>query len=1671
MKAFLDPTDGSNDTTTLYDKTADKGAIYLYTYNDDGYRTDTRIKQGHDAETANIHYVSATDYYGGDNPNSKHLITHRYTYPTANTSRTATDRITTQHAYTFWGTNERVKQITTTLPAVDATHNGSGSTTSVIRYLDAGGRLRWTKDAKGYVNYHSYDKVTGKPSYGMVDVDTSSPHSDITSATVAWEAWSGDLPFTRISGEQGNNPPAALQLATKLEVDQQGRRTATIDPDGNMHCVVYGSDRVMSFPYWDTSSGEPDLPMSVVELNDQGQVENTYTAIATAGTISTSNSRPTGFSSDPALSEYRGLSTNVYDSLTGKLTSVYRYYNIPSSLPGSSTTDYDETQFGYDCMGRRNCLKSPGGTIARIVRDIRGQVVKSYVGTDDTDATCEAPDNDPNNDNSNNMKLVTEREYDDNTAGGNGNLTKITRHVDAGNTRVIALKYDWRNRNTVVVDPGTTIESNDSATAKTAYTYNTYDHLGRLEKRERYWDSSTSSGTYDTTGDRLLARTEIGWDELNRVYSTKVYAVNSSGTAGNSLESETWYDPNGHKLKTMPAGSKRFTKIAYDGAGRATNAYAGYDAGETSYSQIYDDVSGLPKTDSDTLLEKIEKNHDNLGNVQKSISHSAITGGFRTSYVYRWYDATDRLAGVADYGAVGSAPGYTAGSANIPTRSDTILVTTLAYDDASRVQDTTDPAAVVLRREYDDRGRTTKTIRNYDDSITANGGEGADHDANNTTEVVYNEDGLVEKLIAHNHTTGDQETLYVYGTSVGDTTPDIFRNDLLRAVIYPDSDDTAALGNGDDEIYDRVELKYNRLGEVTDLKDQNQTTHVYTRDAFGRLTKDDIGTYGTNIDTAVDAIQTAYYLRQRKVTSLSSAAATINEVLLDYNDFGQLATDYQEHDGAKDASTLSVQYAYADGTANHARPTSVTYPDGRKIHYTYGSATADDYLSRPAGVAEDNGSGAAGDDIAMYGYMGLAALVSQEYDAPGVELDYSANSYDSLDRFGRVTKQKWTDGSTGTYDHYAYGHDRLGNRKWRENLTTTSPHLDQAYDYDDLNRLVDADEGDLSDGTISAPTKQQEWGLDAGGNWNTFKDDNDANADWELEQTRVHNEANEIEDDDPQTAPDAIDVATGTTGADWADPLQDAVGNMTSVPEPDSPNGNAGCTTGALTLTFDAWNRLVEVADDAGTPVTIESYEFDGLHRRIEKLTAGSPSETLDFYYDGHQVVEERKSIGAGSPSSNPIAQYVWHPHYIDALAVRYYDSDTDGTLDGDADATDDGTHYYLQDANFNVTAVLAVITDGEDDITTVLERYHYTPYGEVTTYDADWANSSTLSRIGNPYLYTGRRLDAETGIYHYRTRPYHAQLGRFMGRDWILYNGGDVNVYNYVGNDPLNWVDPWGLYFGIDDLVFSVGGGLIGLAGQAAGDLLTGTPMAWESYAGAFVGGAVAGEVLLYAGPVAAGAAGGAAGNAVKQGCRIASGKQDSFDFGSLAQDTAIGAATGFIPRMNISGVTKGRGSFIQVFNQITTKAKRGLIKEIKKKTAGKMFVGRMTQTSALPGAVTAVTSSQAIDKGLDAIAQPDGNMGASAAPPARRAAPKQTSKCFDVPPKALDLWDSRRDKVSTAAGTPLEADWFKSLRFRVVYNDGMPVIKQWVDWNNRPKGPPVWVKRNPEEQGVPKK
>jgi RHS repeat-associated protein len=84
-----------------------------------------------------------------------------------------------------------------------------------------------------------------------------------------------------------------------------------------------------------------------------------------------------------------------------------------------------------------------------------------------------------------------------------------------------------------------------------------------------------------------------------------------------------------------------------------------------------------------------------------------------------------------------------------------------------------------------------------------------------------------------------------------------------------------------------------------------------------------------------------------------------------------------------------------------------------------------------------------------------------------------------------------------------------------------------------------------------------------------------------------------------------------------------------------------------------------------------------------------------------------------------------------------------------------------------------------------VVQRYDYDSFGNIV--------SMLDPNFKQPYTYTSREYDEETGLYYYRARYYDSTIGRFISEDPIGLLGG-INLYSYVGNNAVNFVDPLGL-------------------------------------------------------------------------------------------------------------------------------------------------------------------------------------------------------------------------------------------------------------------------------------
>jgi len=194
--------------------------------------------------------------------------------------------------------------------------------------------------------------------------------------------------------------------------------------------------------------------------------------------------------------------------------------------------------------------------------------------------------------------------------------------------------------------------------------------------------------------------------------------------------------------------------------------------------------------------------------------------------------------------------------------------------------------------------------------------------------------------------------------------------------------------------------------------------------------------------------------------------------------------------------------------------------------------------------------------------------------------------------------------------------------------------------------------------------------------------------------------------------------------------------------------------------TYDAENRLTKVeefAAGASTPFATATYRYDGLGRRTEKVGNGLTrryvydGEDILLEYDGTNVLQARYTHGPG----------IDEPIGMSRGGVNY---------------------FYHQDG-------LGTVTDLTDSTGATAQSYAYDAYGNIIQQTGSGEN---------PYTYTGRELDAETGLYYFRARYYDPRSGRFLQKDPIGFRGG-INFYAFVGDNPIRFKDPFGRSCGAD--------------------------------------------------------------------------------------------------------------------------------------------------------------------------------------------------------------------------------------------------------------------------------
>jgi RHS repeat-associated protein len=215
--------------------------------------------------------------------------------------------------------------------------------------------------------------------------------------------------------------------------------------------------------------------------------------------------------------------------------------------------------------------------------------------------------------------------------------------------------------------------------------------------------------------------------------------------------------------------------------------------------------------------------------------------------------------------------------------------------------------------------------------------------------------------------------------------------------------------------------------------------------------------------------------------------------------------------------------------------------------------------------------------------------------------------------------------------------------------------------------------------------------------------------------------------------------------------VTDGTANYTS-----DANGNRISKTGSSPATYTWYynNMLTDVAVSGGNTY---HYKYDGLGNRVSKIVS---SVETRYIVDPSGPLP---SILAETDASGTItAYYVYGLGLISKITPS------------------DQAYYYHYDGLGSTIAIT-------DSLGNIVNKYAYDVFGKIL--------SEVEPLVSNPFKYVGKYgvMDDGNGLLYMRARYYDPEVGRFINKDPIGFAGADVNLYEYVWNNPVNFINPYG--------------------------------------------------------------------------------------------------------------------------------------------------------------------------------------------------------------------------------------------------------------------------------------
>ena len=725
------------------------------------------------------------------------------------------------------------------------------------------------------------------------------------------------------------------------------------------------------------------------------------------------------------------------------------------------------------------------------------------------------------------------------------------------------------------------------------------------------------------------------------------------------------------------------------------------------------------------------------------------------------------------------------------------VITNLTHNDNGLVETLSDPLGRVSTPSYDELGRITSTTFALGSADEAT--ERYEYDA------AGNQTGFIDP--------DGNRTEFVYDsmnrlTQIVNPDPD-GDGPLPRAITEFGYDEAGNQVLGIDPHGNRTVTLYDTLDRVVKIIDANldESEFGYDTESNQVLARDPV------LNETVDA----YDARNRVVEVLNADDGNI-QFIYDLNDNMVAVVDpvNNQTDFSFDArnritaemnplgAITELSYDRADNiilqTDRNGRKTRFVYDSLNRlvsetwenadesvanvIQYTYDAAdnllsVADTFSSltytydgRDRIVSVDNvGTPGAPKVVLTYLHDARGNVLSVDDTIDGGSGAENTYTYDSLNRLTTLT-QSGTSVSDKRVDFKYTGSNRFETITRFSDLSGSQLVTKSAFLYDSLDRIDQISHTDSSENTVASYNYE----FDSAGRVSRIADLNDA-SDYEYDSRgrliSAINSNPDLENETYSFDTNNNRIASHQHGVDYLhgdgnrllsdgefDYEYDAEGNLIR---------RIDISTGSFReFEWDHRNRLTAIVDKDVNESEQQrvSFIYDALNRRITKtVLLGSEEVVTYFIYDREDIIMDFfDADGPGGTDSVLHARYL-HGPLIDQVLAQEDDIG--------------GVHWLLRDRLGTVKNII-------DSNGVVLDFLVHESFGNVI--------SGGESSMNLRYGYTGREYDSEVDLYYYRSRFYDSNNGRFLSEDPVGFSAGDTNLYAYVRNAPVNFVDPSGL-------------------------------------------------------------------------------------------------------------------------------------------------------------------------------------------------------------------------------------------------------------------------------------